>query len=209
MVSPSPSSEKSRLLLSPDLTMPTITTVTPALWLARFAHLNEVCAKAISWSELERLAATEVAPAALGRLSLSPRKPTAALVCCAIVRGFHEPAGYVIERLPVLRFVPSKIASRSDFLLFGLPLASLVRRISANVRLTAFVLEVDLRLIQWRAEQVIRLQLHARSCRRADAQPIQPQRVAARDPVLLRRAAKTRPKPTSVRDRARRIGTRR
>ena len=29
--------------------IPIIETVTPALWLARFAHLNEVCANAISW----------------------------------------------------------------------------------------------------------------------------------------------------------------
>ena len=33
--------------------IPTMTTVTPALWLARLAHLKDVCAKAIciAWSE--------------------------------------------------------------------------------------------------------------------------------------------------------------
>ena len=60
----------------------------------------------------------------------------------------------------------------------------MIRRIAADVRLSAFILEVDLRLIERRVKQVIGLMLHARSRRRADAQPIQPQRVAAGDPVL-------------------------
>ena len=59
------------------------------------------------------------------------------------------------------------------------------RWIPTDIRLPAFILEVDPRLIQRCAEQVIRLQFHARTCRRADAQPVKPQSVAASDPVLL------------------------
>ena len=56
--------------------------------------------------------------------------------------------------------------------------------IATDVCLSAFVLEVDLRLIERRVKQVIGMMLHARSGRRADAQPVQPQGVAAGDPVL-------------------------
>lgn len=55
------------------------------------------------------------------------------------------------------------------FLSLGLPLTSEIRRISANVRLAPFVLEVDLRLIKRRVEEVVAMQLHARAGGRADA----------------------------------------
>ena len=57
-------------------------------------------------------------------------------------------------------------------------------RISADIGLPAFILEVDLRLIERRVKQVVGVMLHARSRGRANAQPIQPQRIAASDPVL-------------------------
>ena len=45
LVLSSPSVENDRRLLRLRCSSPTMTTVTPALWLARFAHLKDVCAK--------------------------------------------------------------------------------------------------------------------------------------------------------------------
>ena len=59
-----------------------------------------------------------------------------------------------------------------------------IRRIAADVRLAAFILEIDLRLIERRMKQVVGVMLHARPGRRADAQPVEPQGIAAGDPVL-------------------------
>ena len=71
------------------------------------------------------------------------------------------------------------------FLIWRLIATTFVWWIPAYVCLPSLVLEIDLRLIQWRRKQIVTKQLHCRSCRRADAQPIQPQRVVAGDPVLL------------------------
>ena len=57
-------------------------------------------------------------------------------------------------------------------------------RIPADIRLSAFILEVDLRLIERRVEQIIGMKFHAGPGRRADAQPVEPQGVAAGNPVL-------------------------
>ena len=74
--------------------------------------------------------------------------------------------------------------ARSAFCPLVLPLTSSIRRVPANVRLPALVLEIDLRLIQRRVKQIVGVQLHARPGRRADAQPVEPQGVAAGDPIL-------------------------
>lgn len=50
---PSAFVSNSRRLPVGEIAKPTTTTVTPALWLARFAHLNDRLAKAISWPVLK------------------------------------------------------------------------------------------------------------------------------------------------------------
>ena len=70
-------------------------------------------------------------------------------------------------------------------LLFGsFATCSRDKAVAADVRLTAFILEVDLSLLQWRIEEVVANQLHRRPCGRANAEPIEAQGVAARNPVL-------------------------
>ena len=184
-------------------------TVTPALLAARFAHLNDVCAKAISMPVLEDQRPQHRNLLALGRSSWWHTKAHAAFALLAVIGRLHEPAGNVVKS--TCKLVASRRRHAADLLSARRSAISTAKiwRIPADVRLTAFVLEVDLRLIERRAEQVIGLQLHARSRRRADAQPVEPQRVAAGDPVLARRAAETRPAPPSARDRARRTDTRR
>jgi hypothetical protein len=56
--------------------------------------------------------------------------------------------------------------------------------ITADVRFSAFILEVDLRQIERRAEQVIGSQFYTRACRRADGQPVKPERIATGNPIL-------------------------
>jgi len=62
--------------------------------------------------------------------------------------------------------------------------APVVRRISADVGFATFVLEIDLRLIQGSAEEIISTKFHTSSRRRANAQPIKSQRVAAGYPIV-------------------------
>ena len=69
-------------------------------------------------------------------------------------------------------------------LFFRLPFAAQIRGIPADIGLSAFILEIDLRLIERRMEQVIGMMLHAGSGRRTDAEPIEPQGIATGDPVL-------------------------
>src|SRR4051794_1711067 len=59
-----------------------------------------------------------------------------------------------------------------------------VRRIPADVRLPALILEIDLGLIERCVKQIIGVMFNAGSGRWADAEPVEPQRVAAGDPVL-------------------------
>jgi hypothetical protein len=99
----------------------------------------------------------------------------------AIVCRFHEPAGHVVQAFPAFAAV---VKNGFKVVFVGLPGAAQIRRIAADIGLAAFVLEVDFRLIQRRVEQIIGHQLHARARGRADAQPIQPQGVAANNPVL-------------------------
>ena len=70
-------------------------------------------------------------------------------------------------------------------MVFRLPLATEIGRISTNVSLATLILEIDLCLIQWCAEQIIGLQFDAGARRGADAQSVQSQRVATGDPILL------------------------
>ena len=69
------------------------------------------------------------------------------------------------------------------FLFRSLRLTAFVRRVPTNISFPALILKVNLRLIQWRLEQIIGAVLHAFPRRRADAQPVEPQGVAAGDPV--------------------------
>jgi hypothetical protein len=61
---------------------------------------------------------------------------------------------------------------------------SLIRRVPADIGLSALILEVDLCLVERRMKQVAGVMFHAGSGRRTDAEPIEPQGVAAGDPVL-------------------------
>src|ERR1700719_89895 len=72
-----------------------------------------------------------------------------------VVGGFHEPARYIVERLPICRS-PIKDRLEIGLMFFRLRLAAFIWRIPADVGFAAFVLEVDLCLIQGCAEQVIR-----------------------------------------------------
>ena len=68
----------------------------------------------------------------------------------------------------------AKDAMQIASLFFSLLLVSNIWRITANVRLPAFILEDDFRLIERRAKQIIGEQFYTRTRRRADAQPFQP-----------------------------------
>src|SRR5699024_6790292 len=57
---------------------------------------------------------------------------------------------------------------------------------ATNISFSTFVLEFNFSLIQWRFKQIVRVHLHARTGGRADGQPIQPQSIAAGDPVVVR-----------------------
>ena len=77
-----------------------------------------------------------------------------------IIRRLHKPTRHVIERLPTLGAIIENLLQ--IILLLGiLPFTPLIWRISADVRLSTFILEVDLGLIERRPKQVIRLHLHA------------------------------------------------
>src|SRR5690606_9216671 len=62
------------------LAMPTITTVTPALWLARFAHLNEVWAKAIS-CPVAKISGHKIGTCWPWQMELVDTNAAAALLC--------------------------------------------------------------------------------------------------------------------------------
>lgn len=57
------------------------------------------------------------------------------------------------------------------------------RRLSSNIGFATFVLKIDLRPIERRIEQIIGHEFHAVAGGRADAEPIEPERIAAGDPV--------------------------
>src|SRR3546814_3357286 len=64
-------------------------------------------------------------------------------------------------------------------------LCSLVGWVAADVRFAAFILKVDLGLIQRRTKQVITENSSLTlSSRFANRQPVEPQRIALNDPVL-------------------------
>ncbi|OIQ70345.1 hypothetical protein GALL_480430 [mine drainage metagenome] len=63
-------------------------------------------------------------------------------------------------------------------------IAALIRWVPADIRLPTLILEIDLRLIQRRVEQVLGVIPHPGPCGRANRQPVQPQGVSLGDPVL-------------------------
>ena len=73
---------------------------------------------------------------------------------------------------------PFDVTAYSESIDYEFRDAELAREFAALVR------EVDLSLIEWRLKQIVAHQLHAATCRRADAQPIQSKRVATGNPVL-------------------------
>jgi len=76
------------------------------------------------------------------------------------VGGLHEPACYIVQRFPVSGS-PFKNRLKLRFLFRRLPSETQIRWISTDVRLAALILEVDvdLRLVQGRMEQVLRVML--------------------------------------------------
>src|SRR5690606_23541820 len=69
----------------------------------------------------------------------------------AVVGGLHKPACDVIEGFP-FRGASIEDHAKISFLFVCLPLGAEVRRVPANVGFSALVLEVDLRLIEWRTK---------------------------------------------------------
>ena len=65
--------------------------------------------------------------------------------------------------------------------LFG---ATDIRRISTNICFPARILEIDLRLIDQRDEQIVRMHPHPRPGRRANAQPVQTRGAVLKTPIL-------------------------
>jgi hypothetical protein len=59
-----------------------------------------------------------------------------------------------------------------------------IGRIATNVGFAAFILEVDLRLVEWCMKQVVGLTPDGRTRRRADAEPVEPQSIATSDPIV-------------------------
>src|SRR4051812_5631868 len=66
-----------------------------------------------------------------------------------------KPTHNVIERSPEL-IVLLEDKPQIAFLVGRLRTQSRIRRVSANERVAAFVFEIDLRLVQWCAEQIVR-----------------------------------------------------
>ena len=61
-----------------------------------------------------------------------------------------------------------------------------IRWVSANIGLAAFILEINLALVQRRVEQVIAVKLDAGlACGRADGEPVQSQGIAASNPICF------------------------
>ena len=67
---------------------------------------------------------------------------------------------------------------------FVLLLAPEIGRVTADVRLAALVLEVNLCLVERSTKQVAGLHLHIGPGRWANTQPVKPQRISTHDPVL-------------------------
>jgi hypothetical protein len=99
-----------------------------------------------------------------------------------VIGGLPEPANNIVDCTYILSAYLED--SKVFFLFFCLKLIPNVRWISANVGLAAFVLEIDLRLIDRRVKQVISMLLHPGPRRGANAKPIQSQGVSAGDPVF-------------------------
>ncbi len=102
----------------------------------------------------------------------------------SIFRSLHEPSADIVEDF-VAVCILGEHSEEIAFLLVRLVLGPLIRRIAADISLPTLILEIDLRLIERRLKQIIGADLDTRSGRRADAQPIEPQRIAASDPVRV------------------------
>ncbi len=90
--------------------MPTITTVTPALWLARFAHLKRCVGEGYCMPSCEN-----EWPQHRNLLPLADRvggdEGSGSSVLRAVVGCLHEPASNIVERSSSLRTSVEKIAS--------------------------------------------------------------------------------------------------
>src|SRR5690606_11009832 len=95
----------------------------------------------------------------------------------------NPPSGDIVKRLPVSDPLVEK-NSQIGFLFVFLISGAQIWRIATDVGLPSFVLEVNFSLIEWRAKQVISLYLHAGAGWWAYTEPVQPQRVAADNPVF-------------------------
>src|SRR5262249_18984985 len=101
----------------------------------------------------------------------------------SIVGCLHKPACYIVERLPACR-APFEDAFQLVLVRRFLPFGAQVGRVAAYVSFTTGIVEIDLRLVQRRSEEIIRARLNRRPARGAEAYPIEPKRVPACDPVL-------------------------
>src|SRR5690242_580224 len=101
----------------------------------------------------------------------------------SVLRGLDKPTGDVIQDLPTL-CERTKDETEFGFLFRRLAFGAAIRWIPADISLPAFILEIDLRLIQRHLKQVIAASLRlVFPGGRADAQPVEPQGVAGGDPV--------------------------
>ena len=180
-------------------------TVTPALWLARFAHLND-CAQTQFRARSTKSTARGSEPVRLGKSSWSLRMRLPNVGFGAIIGRLHEPTGNIIERLPSTSWTAEDCLNLC-LLLLRLPLKAQVRRISADIRLPALVLEVDLRLIQRRVEQIITMTFTPVPVGGQTPNQSSRKGVAAGDPVRLFERQELLRGRTARRDRGRRTGT--
>src|SRR5690606_1487380 len=71
-------------------------------------------------------------------------------------------------------------------------LVAKVGRVPADEGLSTLVREINLRLVKWRAEQIVSVNLSTCCSRWADTEPVEPERVPAGNPVLVRQRQELR-----------------
>ena len=109
--------------------------------------------------------------------------------CCntfgfgGVIRCLDEPACYVVQKARRTG-APVRNIANLGLLLGALPGIAQIWRVATDICFPTFIFKINLSLIQWGCKQIIGVKLYTRTCWRADAQPVQPQLIAANDPVL-------------------------
>ena len=152
ITSPCSSTENRRRRFSGWRAIPTMATVTPALLLARFAHLNDWYRQTKSHASSSNINGHSIATCRPWHIEFVETNAAAGCRLLTIVCGFHEPSPNIIDGSPVFGATFKDAFLSRSFWTASVPLASLVRRIPADKRLPALILKIDFRLIERRAE---------------------------------------------------------